>query len=63
MPLLHLEDWAAFAVPPRIVLATGESLSFRYRILLHEAEVGHSWLQARYADLVAPPSVELLDGA
>jgi hypothetical protein len=63
MPLLHLEDRAAFAVPPRIVLATGESLSFRYRILLHEAEVGHSWLQARYADLVAPPSVELLDGA
>jgi hypothetical protein len=40
-------------------LAAGQTLSFRYRVLIHQGDAGTAQVKAHYLNFVAPPRVEI----
>lgn len=69
----HVRDYGLFAANPfgwhdfgrktsgEYVLPAGESIRFRYRVLLHEADAGSASLPAAFSGYGSPPKVTITD--
>ncbi len=70
----HVRDYGLFAANPfglhdfgeaksgDTTVPEGESITFRYRVILHSGEVAPSWIEDMYRGYATPPTVTVKEG-